>query len=495
MTSASKSGSEPLLRSKTPLYRQIAELLEQKIDAQVFGDSRLPTERQLAREFGVSTITIKQSLNILENKGLVSRRARHGTFIRHRTDAPVSKASAVKTIRWLRAGDLTHSQSVDAAICERFESLHTGWRVALEDVRDVETVPGGVEQAIGRADVLSMNIDWFTRLFAEGRLLELDGMLSNKIDPGDFIPTSLSQCRVQDKLWGLPRTLNLTALYLNRSMFERHGIDLPDKFDSWDALAQTLREIPEVVDGVPMVRFGYFGQFSPLFWENFLWQHGGDAFAPGEATCTLDQKEAIAGLETAASFLHRLPISAAANLSSGFPETFERHKGTDIACLMGGPFFSQYLRRSKDEWVTRMLPTNSSPCTAASTYIVSVGRNSESSNEAFNLLSLICGPFGQDLLGKFKVAMPSLQSSAKDVFAGEDRIDLRGFVESTEHVHLSMPWQYNPVIRRVLDENLPLIYSRAEPAAEVCGRIAAIVNVLGLKPNEVWPPDSVCVTS
>lgn len=488
MPASSSNPTTPLLRKKEPLYRQIAALLELKIDQGTFGAERLPTERQLAREFGVSVITIKQSLNILENKGLVVRRPRKGTFVRHSVTPPNAHRTEVRTVRWLRVADLAYSQSVDAAICEKFESLHAGWRVVVEDVKDISPVPGGLEHAIRSADVLSMNIAWFTQLFCEGRLLELDAVIADKIDPDAFFPPSLSQCRVGGRLFGLPRMHNPTALYMNSSMFERLDIELPVQFDSWDALAATLRQVPTTWDGVELTCLGYFGRYALMFWENFLWQHGGNVFAPGTGTCILDQEEAITGLEAAASFLHGMPPGAAADLSAGFPDAFERHYGADFACFMGGPFFSQYLKQSQDHWVVRPLPTGGTPCTGAASYIVGLNSSGEASDEAVDLVSLICGRVGQDLIGRFNIAMPSLRSSAIEVFAGDATIDLHGFIESVEHVRMSMPWQYHPVIRRILDQNIPLIYTRAQPAAQVCRRIASTINVVDLKPNEVWSP-------
>jgi len=66
-----------------PKYRLIYQTLKNKILNQKYaiGD-KLPSENQLAEEYGVSRITSKRALSELENDGLVSRQAGIGTIVK-----------------------------------------------------------------------------------------------------------------------------------------------------------------------------------------------------------------------------------------------------------------------------------------------------------------------------------------------------------------------------------------------------------------------------
>ena len=65
-----------------PMYEQLAQLVIDKIGRGQFEPGqRLPTELDLASNYGVSRDTVRQAIAILERRGLVVRRRPKGTFV------------------------------------------------------------------------------------------------------------------------------------------------------------------------------------------------------------------------------------------------------------------------------------------------------------------------------------------------------------------------------------------------------------------------------
>ncbi len=68
--------------TRVPRYHQIAQALRDRIGS---GDmapgDRLGNQRQLAQEFGVTLMTLRQGLQVLERDGLITRRHGLGTFV------------------------------------------------------------------------------------------------------------------------------------------------------------------------------------------------------------------------------------------------------------------------------------------------------------------------------------------------------------------------------------------------------------------------------
>jgi GntR family transcriptional regulator len=77
--------SSEFVTKKIPLYYQLENILREKIMSGVFAaGSRLPTEIELIRLYGVGRITVRQALAALTKDGLIERRRRRGTFVTER---------------------------------------------------------------------------------------------------------------------------------------------------------------------------------------------------------------------------------------------------------------------------------------------------------------------------------------------------------------------------------------------------------------------------
>jgi GntR family transcriptional regulator len=65
-----------------PLYAQLAALLRQRIARADWKEGdRLPSHGELAQEFTVARVTVRQAINVLESEGLVTPRRGRGTFV------------------------------------------------------------------------------------------------------------------------------------------------------------------------------------------------------------------------------------------------------------------------------------------------------------------------------------------------------------------------------------------------------------------------------
>ena len=84
-------------RAKRPLYRAVSDALRQRlVDGNLAAGSRLPALRELASEFSVSTITVRQALQTLEQEGRLHCIPGVGVFVR--PTIPLRKATDQITI-------------------------------------------------------------------------------------------------------------------------------------------------------------------------------------------------------------------------------------------------------------------------------------------------------------------------------------------------------------------------------------------------------------
>ncbi|APE33565.1 hypothetical protein BOX37_05810 [Nocardia mangyaensis] len=64
-----------------PLYRQVCDRLEQRLDHEFAPGDRLPSEAELAAEYGVNRLTVRRALAGLHQRGRIETRQGMGSFV------------------------------------------------------------------------------------------------------------------------------------------------------------------------------------------------------------------------------------------------------------------------------------------------------------------------------------------------------------------------------------------------------------------------------
>jgi GntR family transcriptional regulator len=71
--------------SASPLYAQVSDALRERIVKGIWPiGTQIPTLPELAQEFGVGLITVRQAVQLLKNEDLVAPQQGRGTFVRHK---------------------------------------------------------------------------------------------------------------------------------------------------------------------------------------------------------------------------------------------------------------------------------------------------------------------------------------------------------------------------------------------------------------------------
>ncbi len=110
-------------RAGEPAYRRIVNALTSRIAHGAYRPGgQLPTEAQLREEFGVSPMTIRRSINILLDRGLVSTTPGRGTFVRSLDMGEAVFRLQEVTDQWA-AGNSVHVRLLEASIIAATEKV------------------------------------------------------------------------------------------------------------------------------------------------------------------------------------------------------------------------------------------------------------------------------------------------------------------------------------------------------------------------------------
>ena len=157
--------------SPTPLYFQLYQLLRACIVNGTFPKgARLPTEKELSVEFGVSRITVKRSLDELAQEGLVERHRGRGTHVIFQFEQPPIQAPMVGMLQEIESiGRTSTARVLDC------ELLHPPQRIReilgldtsdkalyLARVRERDGIPFGYYESWTRDVALPRDLSVFT---------------------------------------------------------------------------------------------------------------------------------------------------------------------------------------------------------------------------------------------------------------------------------------------------------------------------------------------
>lgn len=270
--------------SKTPLAEQLSAIIRRRyVQGAAVGD-RLPTEHQLAAEFGVNRTIARRAVELLRKDGVVLRRPRHGTFI---------AAGAKKPLALAYFEERKYSF---ADLLDRFERACPA--VRLE--RIALPVNGYCEitrqmMADGKLDLLRISASLFHGYDAAAEFMSLNGLGRKYAALTHTAPWSAF--RLKKTRYGLPLAFGPVVVAYNRDLFRAAGVDFPE--DGW-----TLAEFADKAARLTRSPAGasqpeQYGFVCPNLisrWMIFVYSHGGRLWDAARGNFALTAPAGVAGL-------------------------------------------------------------------------------------------------------------------------------------------------------------------------------------------------------
>jgi GntR family transcriptional regulator len=109
---------------RRPPYRQVADQLRQAITSGAYAPGeRLPSRRQLAREYGIAPMTLGSALNVLREEGLVAIAHGSGVYVQEPSERPETSAPDSRRVAELEA-DVSELRHHVAALREQVADIY-----------------------------------------------------------------------------------------------------------------------------------------------------------------------------------------------------------------------------------------------------------------------------------------------------------------------------------------------------------------------------------
>ena len=268
----------------------------------------------------------------------------------------------------------------------------------------------------------------------------------DSFDLSDFFPAAVDLYRYAGGLYALPLVASNLALYYNRDMFDRAGLDYPDANWTWDDYLYAAHELTVRDDNDRVIQFGC-GMSGNRLWP-FVYQNEGKRVGRDGRRWLLTDSNYIDRNAEAMQFYCDLWLKynvAPIPYRKGVGRNFSFRSNT-VAMDISGPWEFMTLADAPlgFRWAVAELPKGRCKATGLTTMAYAISNLCKNKAAAWELVSYLCGPEVQTLLATSGRDMPSRLSIANsDAFKqGKTRfgwVDRTPFVRQLEVVDAGAP--------------------------------------------------------
>jgi multiple sugar transport system substrate-binding protein len=315
-----------------------------------------------------------------------------------------------------------------------------------------------------------------------GRDVLLD--LTPKIQAEGYQLTALDDNAVKDfvtadgKQMGLPRDLNVIALFYNKDLFDAAKVSYPDDTWDWAKLVEVGKQltIDKNKDGKPE-QWGLYSETSDMenYWSSLVWQNGGDILAADGKSIVLDSPAATGGLQFLQDLIWKEKVVPEPSLFAETGDAFEQGKAameingswlvaTDEAA--GLKFGIAPIPKGPAGRVTSVNPTGAV-----------VYKSTKSPDAAWAFAKYLASPEAQQMIMALKASLPA----NKEVLAGPFAASYDGaavLAGALAYAHLKPSFkgynEFTTALQGELDEHV--FNARDETAAQAVAKVKDQLN-------------------
>ncbi len=309
-------------------------------------------------------------------------------------------------------------------------------------------------------DVFAMDGPLFPDYQARDVLLDLQPFITRDgYDVGQLSDQGVGVFRSGDgSQYGLPRDLNVIALYYNKTLFDAAGVPYPDDTWDWAKLVEVGKQLTKDTDadGQPD-QWGLYTETSDMenYWLSLVWQNGGSFFGADDKSTALTTPEAAGGIQFLQDLIYKDKILAEPAI---FAETGDAFEQGLAAMEINGSWLVPTHEAAGLEFGIAPLPSGpAGRFTSVNPTGAVVYKATKSPDAAWEFVKYLASPPAQEQLMQLRASLPV----SKEVLAGPYAASFEGakvFADSLAYAKAKPSFagyeEYTGILQGELDENV-----------------------------------------
>jgi multiple sugar transport system substrate-binding protein len=313
-------------------------------------------------------------------------------------------------------------------------------------------------------DVFAMDGPLFPDYQARDVLLDLKPYIdADGFDLGALAEQGVSVFTTADGgQYGLPRDLNVIALYYNKTMFDAAGVEYPDDTWTWDDLVAAGKKLTLDTNADGSIdQWGFYTETTDMenYWLSLVWQNGGDLLNEDRTKTVLGEPAGAGGVQFLQDLIYEHGIMADPAVFAETGDAFEQ--GIAAMEANGSWLVPTHTAASADGgWEFGIAPLPAGPAgrfTSVNPTGAVVAKTTKAPEAAWAFVEYLASPEAQEQLMQLQVALPV----DKSVLAGPYSTSFPGadvFAASLEYANVKPSFvgytEYTTILQGELDENV-----------------------------------------
>jgi multiple sugar transport system substrate-binding protein len=319
-------------------------------------------------------------------------------------------------------------------------------------------------------DVFAMDGPLFPDYQARDVLLDLAPFVTRDgYDLGQLADQGVNVFKSSGGQYGLPRDLNVIALYYNKAMFDAAGIPYPDDTWDWAKLVEVGKQLTKDADSDGKVdQWGLYTETSDMenYWLSLVWQNGGAFFGADGKSTALTTAQATGGVQFLQDLIYKDKILAEPAIFAETGDAFEQ--GLAAMEINGSWLVPTDLAAGLDFGIAPLPKGPAGRFTSVNPTGVVVYKSTKSPDAAWEFVKFLVSDPAQEQLMQLKAALPV----SKAVLAGPYATSFEGaqvFADSLAYANPKPSFagyeEYVGILQGELDENVFVTPNKTAQAA------------------------------
>src|SRR5215213_1049974 len=319
-------------------------------------------------------------------------------------------------------------------------------------------------------DVFWMNARNLPVYASQGALVPIQPLIDDGSIDADAYPEALRRIYTfEGTVYGIPRDFDTIALFYNKDLFDKAGVDYPTGDWTWDDLRAAAEKLT-IKEGDTATQWGFGSTTSDQEnYFNLIKQNGGEILNEDMTEALLDEPAACEALAFAESFITDglSPSIAVQQANDPYATLFP---GGVIAMIFEGSWNALTYSQANPAIAVAPLPQGKTRASANHALANVIWTGSQNQCAALEWVKYLASADAERILGETGTVIPAMEGLQEDWVASIPGMDLQVFIDAVDYSFPLPASPAGPEWSNKVVETLIEGWSGGIPADEICVR-------------------------